>query len=973
MGAGVRHFTFYDITRLESLLTKGEWVITPNQRLRNRIRGAFAARHGRVGVTPPVYAVNEWLENCWQHLQDRGTKGCEKSLINDLQAHTLWKEVIDSSAGGALAASSRLIQQANEALRNLTLWQVPLDQLAAYGDADDYPLANWAGAFQHRLGTLGLITREAACERILQAFQSGALPRLPALHLESLSEPPPLLHKLIKAATADSIDSPPGPRTLPAQKADGSTTLRRVAAASGEEEIRAAALWAYQCLQRDAGCTIGIIVPDLGTRRDPVERIFTETFEPHYYSPEEARYTLPFNISTGVPLGRTPLVSATLQLLQLNSSDVERYQLRKLFNSPFWSDLPEEIGIRSTAIEVLERKGQFHYTPAQIRACVQRIAEQTGTETCQTFSRRLQNTASEWRRFASPASAGEWAERILQVLELLNWPGSRPLDSMEYQQANQWYQLLEKFTSLDLLQRPLNAAETLAILQQLANTTPFQAEVKQSPIQILGTLEGEGLQFDYCWVLGMTSQAWPTRPEPNPLLPLPLQRRLQMPRSTVEKEIAFASVLTGHYRSCAKTVVFSYPAQVDEAHMLPSSMIVTVPPVTLDDLLGSSSDLHSVGLRNLYREARASQTLEVVDCRYGPTFPGPFHAENDGEAVRGGTAILQQQALCPFNAFATLRLGATEPAEPSLGLTPAEKGSIIHAVLALIWRELQDQAGCKKNAPQLNALIERTTANVFADLAAGNRSPLGALYRQLEQDRVVQLLERLFEYELNRPPFKVVATEQELIREFAGLNFRLRIDRVDRIEDGQYVVIDYKTSIKASENQWLGERPDEPQLPLYALCYPQPVAGLAFACVRAQKPGYCGIVDESIQGWDKRIKTPQSLSKEQRREGWQALLAEFNTNLTQLAEEYRRGYAAVAPKNANNVTRQAAHLLPLNRLREADFLAFYLLKPPLPGAEPGPLPNPPLRRGGNAAPVEGENTPPPAKGEAGRGSGGLHP
>lgn len=912
--------TLYDISALKPLLEQGEWVLTPNQRLRNRIREAFAATQGPVGITPHVYSLHEWLDSCWQNLQDLGAQGCEQGIVNDLQARTLWKDVIErAGADEGLHASSRLIQQANEALRNLDLWQVPVSQIAAHGDPEDYPLLEWAGAFQTRLQTHGLITREAGYGCVLRAFQSGVLSRLPAIHLESLPDLPPLLQSVVDAAAKRVAPVPTAERS--------STQLTRLATASVEEEIRAASLWAHQRLQDSSeepkggkeSKSIGIIVPDLGTSRDLVERIFTETFEPHYHSPTEARYTLPFNISTGTPLGQTPLVSATLQLLHLNDYEVERYQLRKLFNSPFWGDFGEEIAIRSATIEALNRKGQFHYSPTQIRSSVQHIAEQAPRESHLAFSGRLQQCANEWRRFSSRTTPSEWVQRVLQLLDSLNWPGSRTLDSVEFQQARQWYQLLEKFASLDLVQPAMNYADALSTLQQLANSTPFQAEVKGSPIQILGTLEGEGLQFDYCWVMGMTNHAWPPSPEPNPLLPLPLQRAQQMPRSSVTKEISFADALTQHYRRCADAVVFSYPSQLNEAQMLPSSLVADIAPAELGDVLGEEYDLCSLGLQGFYRELAAKQSLERVDCCYGPPF-----IPNDTEAVRGGTGILQKQALCPFDAFAALRLGATEPPEPSLGLSAAEKGSIIHNVMASVWRELGSQAGLQENAANLQSLIQSATDKTFNDLTSDSRFSLGTLYLQLEKARACELLGRFFEFEKDREAFTVVATEEELIREFAGLTFRLRIDRVDKTESGQYLIIDYKTGASANVNQWLGERPDEPQMPLYALCYPQAVAGISFASIRAQDPGYCGVVDEAVQAWDPRIKTPQKLSKQHQRDDWQTLLDELKTNLENLVDEYRQGYAAVQPKNLSTALRYSEHLLPLNRLREADFLAFFL-------------------------------------------------
>ena len=64
------------------------------------------------------------------------------------------------------------------------------------------------------------------------------------------------------------------------------------------------------------------------------------------------------------------------------------------------------------------------------------------------------------------------------------------------------------------------------------------------------------------------------------------------------------------------------------------------------------------------------------------------------------------------------------------------------------------------------------------------------------------------------------------------LRLSVRMDRVDEVEGGE-VLIDYKTG-DASPNDWLTERPDAPQLPLYAiLSEADRLQGVAFGLVRA--------------------------------------------------------------------------------------------------------------------------------------------
>ena len=70
--------------------------------------------------------------------------------------------------------------------------------------------------------------------------------------------------------------------------------------------------------------------------------------------------------------------------------------------------------------------------------------------------------------------------------------------------------------------------------------------------------------------------------------------------------------------------------------------------------------------------------------------------------------------------------------------------------------------------------------------------------------------------EKKRPPFQVIEQETERSLELSGLRLRLKIDRIDQLEDGGQLLIDYKTGMTSIQD-WLTERLRQPQLPLYAL------------------------------------------------------------------------------------------------------------------------------------------------------------
>jgi RecB family exonuclease len=68
---------------------------------------------------------------------------------------------------------------------------------------------------------------------------------------------------------------------------------------------------------------------------------------------------------------------------------------------------------------------------------------------------------------------------------------------------------------------------------------------------------------------------------------------------------------------------------------------------------------------------------------------------------------------------------------------------------------------------------------------------------------------------------------------------KIKADRVDHMEDGRRVLIDYKTG-EVDCKHWEGERPENPQLPAYAATTDGDIAAVAFARLKVGKVGFVG-------------------------------------------------------------------------------------------------------------------------------------
>ena len=129
---------------------------------------------------------------------------------------------------------------------------------------------------------------------------------------------------------------------------------------------------------------------------------------------------------------------------------------------------------------------------------------------------------------------------------------------------------------------------------------------------------------------------------------------------------------------------------------------------------------------------------------------------------------------------------------------------------------------------------------------------------------------------------------------FGGVSVNVKLDRMDRLEAGGDAVLDYKTG-DCKTGDWMGGRPEEPQLPMYALSVPGVVA-VAFAQVKAGDMCFRGIgkAADLIPGVNLVAKDRSRAAKQYA--DWDALLAGWRKELEALGRGFAAGDARVDPK-----------------------------------------------------------------------------
>lgn len=803
--------TGWDAGRIDAWLRGGGRVVTASERAARALTNAFHRACRVEGLAawpaPQIQDWNSFVREAWDQ-----AAGDDRLVLNPLQEQTLWTEIVRASGQGSAlleAPRQRMAALAMDAHRLLCQYAPQFLNATARS-----PWQQDAAAFSAWLSEFESVCRS---HRLISAARVP-LELLPALSPDSANRPPLLLagfdrilpvQRRVFSAWGESIE------------ARGDRTARAVEfyeAADAQSELNACAFWCCRRLAADPHARLLVITQDLGRRRGEIERAFLR------FVGDGSR----FEFSLGVPLGSIALGRGALLILRWLGNSLEEQEVDWLFSTgQATADVAETFALTGF-MRGLRRRGLERPRWRLEEFISESRAELTAAWVSRFLEarRRLQ----EYER--RPQSPLAWAELVPQLLQTVGWPGARPLASAEFQALRRWQQTLDACASLGFDGRHVNWSEFFSVLERALGETLFVPESVDASIQIAGPAESAGLAAGAIWFMGASEDAWPSAGTIHPLLPFEVQRDADMPHSRPQLDWDLARAITTRLLGSACEAHFSYARQSAGVEMRPSRLVMQLagaPQPMPEDLAPPPPD-------------------EPVTVPFEDRTRVPFPSAD----VAGGATVLTSQSQCPFKAFATARLGAQgwEPAQA--GLTAAQRGKLLHAVLHSVWKG--PPAGIRSHQ-QLGAIADLTgfvdthVRNVFPRaLPAGASERMPQRYLELEETRLVSLITQWLEFERARAPFTVTETEFDVERSIAGLSLNLRIDRIDRLNDETLLVVDYKSG-NIAPSVWDLPRPDDVQLPLYAGFALdreiQPLGGLVFAKVRAGEHGFAGKVGDA--------------------------------------------------------------------------------------------------------------------------------
>lgn len=783
---------------------------------------------------PAIYSMEAWLVSRWQ--EARYGRADIPTLLSPAQERVLWQRIIEREHPGLFDpyATARLAQSAAKLIAE---WHIPSESDLWSENPDAQQFQHWRQLIQRQCRQEGWIRRADLWRLVPEWLGAEAT------------------HFLVSETTTPAFECLK--QALGASAAVGTIRVRprnRAPAISFDDfnrEVEHAARWARAVYEQDRAQSIGIFVPALSTHRALIERTFRDVFYPSAALEVTGSESI-FRIDAVALLQNQPLVASALLLLELARPRIHHADACAILRCAFIRGAAAERSARALADVELRRRRELDVSLAEM---------ELAAKNCPLLRTVWPAVRRVLRREPRHRELPAWSKFFADLIAAAGWPGDTELTAEEQEIVEAWKDALSNLAALGLVSPPVSYDEALAHLRRLLSRSPVMRGDWFSPIQIFDSSDAAGLEFDSALLTGLSEEMWPQPVSISPLVPLKLQRAHGVPGSS--------------------------PASVHQERERATRDLFGVAPVLLATYCGRLSPAaehfvepsrqERIGWRGkLARESYVPAALDPLEDSYAP----PFEC---AELARGGTNLIKSQSLCSFRGFAEFRLDAKLPEDACFGYDGRDRGGFLHEAMRIVWQRLQSQRQLRATpVEELRMLVREAVTRAVED---SPESPFYQLATQAERERLEELILDWLAIESRRvQPFTVQTVEEKLNYDLAGLRLALRLDRIDRLDNGHLVLIDYKSGPQ-TRSKLKGERPPEPQLLVYAAAVSEPVDGIFFAQLRPRELKAIGFSrDRHFSGQTAEV-----------RNDWDMYLAQSRVNVEKIAKGFLEGLAAVDP------------------------------------------------------------------------------
>ena len=574
---------------------------------------------------------------------------------------------------------------------------------------------------------------------------------------------------------------------------------------------------------------------------------------PYLYSARQAFASarMPYQATDALPLAAEPFAAAVDLIFAVCAEDASRTALVELLSAAQWAfNAPDAAPITRHAVAALDgalREAKYLGSWERLHQLADRLPE---------LGAGAGRAAQRWRAAGAALLAAAAAGRELEAIRtatsasgqlqvLLDFiarherAGGAAPDLQRHLRARA--AILGALTSLKEAHaryddRPVAVSELIATARRWMEGQTFSPRTGREGVLLVDDSAATFADVHSVRIVGLIEAEWPARASGNIFYPGSLLRDLGWPAETDRLAAA---------RAAFHDLLFLGRGEVSLSTFMLEEDAVVAPSPFLDDVRASGLatvaeaprspvrvfDHEALSLEPLVSGAVSDSAAAWLTLRQSrtPQDDGRYHGTLGArETEVYAVSRIERYLECPFKYFAGHLLRLEEERGDESGLTPQERGQLLHEVFERFFARWSSSGAARISADNLADAVA-----LFAEVAEGTLARLPEADRALERSYLLGsaaapgLAERAFAFEVEHG---VEVVERLLEHEFSGsfvfagaqgptaVQLRGKADRIDLLADGSLRIVDYKLGRAPKASRAL-------QLPVYSVCAAQQLEG----------------------------------------------------------------------------------------------------------------------------------------------------
>ena len=775
---------------------------------------------------PQIFSYRSWLEHFWKKNNPQRTV----RLLSLLELRYILKEITEKNS---INNSEAIIDELIKCYSLCKTYFIDISTLPDFYANPSSLLIKWISEFEKFKTKNNCIDTTDLFSSVYKSLESNI--KTGNYYAYGFKQRTPEQNKLFEILECQSLNS----RSL-------ENNIQALSFIDQETELEAIAKWAKEVSLKNPNSQIGVVIPNLSQLQHLVKSTFDQEFDASLLETHHK----PYNISLGISLCHYPLIQHLLSIVKISSQiikgNIDLEMLMKTVTSPYIKGALIESNSRALLVNRILGLGCEEATTQKVLQLM---------KDCPVLIQIVNALRS--LKIDKKIVLEDSLDSINLLLLTWGFTSDRSLSSSEYQLFEKYQNESLILNRLSNFYKKVSLFDAIKILNTHLNSVIFQPKSGAANIHILGALEAEGLYFDHAWVSSMTSNFIPGKIKMPLFIPQKTSIEYELPNSNFLLVTEDAKVTLKALNNLSPETTYSYAKLMQNREELPS------PYIDFKDYQEGSFIKTS------------SRELIYIDDYKAPKI--------QDLSIKKGVKTLQNQMSCAFRGFAA-RLDIDDFEAPHVGLSRLQQGNLIHKILETFFNEIKSGASLLRLTElELDNLIEKHTESATLSLPKSN-------FKLNEKIRLVKIIRQHIDLEKQRSDFEVIKTESTSEVDINGLKFSTRIDRMDRLANGDSLIIDYKTGKDVKVSQMTGDPIDQAQLPIYAVT--NSVDGVAFATINSNDCQFKAITKN-------KSELPLTKQAINRMPEWDKQINEWTSILNSASEQFQNGIASVLPvKNA---------------------------------------------------------------------------